>query len=221
MNKKIDFEVRRIPASPFNDLTKTSKGDLGEKCVEFCLYQLCLELGIDFRTYPRNKSFEKIEVPDFSDEVGGKRKTFEIEAKNLGLGSRVNRAWIEQNVPSYWFEKNDFQKVLIIFGGNIEPDVPELLRDKEIHYIHYGKPVEAKDFFDLVWWLKDGLLRVLSIRRSAIVAINRTYRSSSLGSLIPLHLLYQDKLFLTLNYDKSKSCFILRSFPKREWNSKQ
>lgn len=215
-----DFIIT-VPRIPFFLLNKTEKGELGEKFIELCLYQLELKLGIDFRTYPRTESYQKRESPDFSDEVGGKHKTFEIEAKNLSLTSGVNQAWIKQNVPSYWFEKNGFQKVLVIFGGDIEPDVPEYLRNEEFHYIPYEKPVEAKDYRDLVWWLKDKLLDVPSIRRRAIVALNREYRSSPLSSLLKLYLPFDDKLFLTLNYDTSKSCYVLRSFPNREWASQE
>jgi len=221
MGKKTDFKVLDIPVAPFNDLPKYRKGDLGEKCVELCFKSLCLELGIDFRMYPRSASYLKRDVPDFSDDVKSNNKTFEIEVKNLGLRSRVNRAWIEQNLPLYWFEKSDFQKVLIIFGGKIESDVQELLKDKEVRYIRHKKPVEAKDYPDLIWWLKGELLDVSSIRRRTIVALNRGWQKTPLKLLNSLSFVYQDNLFLTLDYDSSKSCFILRSFPKRDWKSEQ
>jgi hypothetical protein len=224
MDENIDFKVTKIPEVPFEELGKDtiSKGDLGEKFVEMCLKVLYLIEGKDFGVFARRESFKKEPVPDFTDRFKkGIQTTFEIEVKNLGLNSDVSKGWLEQNLPPYWFKICNFEKVLIIFGGRINPEVPAFLKKEDIHYIHYENPIDAKDYHDLIWWLKDELLGVSSIRKKIIAAINRDYRNSPLASLLPFYPMFQDRLFLTLKYDNSKSCYILRSFPKREWESEE
>jgi len=216
MTERDSFTVI-APFPSFEELSSIKKGDLGEKFIEYCLKSLLLKENKDFRTYPRTLSFEKEKVPDFSDDVKGKRKTFEIEAKNLASTTEVSPGWIKKEVLTR-FSKDVQNKVLVIFGGDIYSRVPELLKDENVFYIRHISPVSAKDYFDLLWWLKDKLLEVPNIRKRAIVAISRIWEGKIERQFSPITLAYRGNDFLLLWKSPDSKRFELRTFPdNRVW----
>jgi len=230
------WKVVNVPSLPFSQLGNIPKGDLGEKFVEFCLKSLFFEENKDFRMYqPSGPSYGGGNYPDLSDDTAGRRKTFEIEVKNLSLGTPVTRAWCNQQVISR-FSKGNHAKICIIFGGRFDPSfdvISNYLESNGIRFIHYPNPVEAKDYFDLSWRLKDDLLEVTPIRRRAIVAISRIWnpkqkpqpvkipgygKITSGGILLPILAFWGDQPFVTLSIDTHYQSLVLTSLPSnKQW----
>lgn len=209
--------VVNVPAQSFEELSNIPKGVLGTKCVEYCLKCLCLEENRDFRDYPVTTKGEK--WPDFSDDVKGKRKTFEIEVKNLSVTTKVSPTWVREAIFSR-FSRDVEAKVSIIFGGEIHPDVPKEHQANGIHFIHFNIPVSAEDFPNVVWPLKNKLLEVPPIRRRAIVAISRIWKSK-LMLLCGIKILNSGKEFLTLRFIQPERSFELKVFrPPEQWIEK-
>lgn len=229
------MKVSKVPSPPFDDLSNSEKGRLGEKVVEYVLRSLKLK-DKDFREYPQSGYGQN--YPDFSDGVEGKNPTFEIEVKNLKPTTEVSPNWTESHVLTRFDEITD-DKVCIIFGGSIYSGVSRLLEEERIQYIHYDEPIEAEDYFEVFWDLKDRLLDIPSLRKRVIVSIRRIWNSGGIvRQYLPILLWVNEpelireggnikegekekKYVLRLNHSRENDTYEIFTFPeKKSWTER-